>query len=41
MESIVPALSRRAGGRALLLGGATISMLGYVSGMVLAVPRAL
>jgi amino acid transporter len=28
-------------GRALLLGGAAISMLGYVSGMILAVPRAL
>jgi APA family basic amino acid/polyamine antiporter len=29
------------GGRALLLGGATLSMFGYVSGMTLAVPRAL
>jgi amino acid transporter len=28
-------------GRALLLGGAAVSMLGYVSGMILAVPRAL
>jgi basic amino acid/polyamine antiporter, APA family len=29
------------GGRTLLLGGAAVSMLGYVSGMILAVPRAL
>jgi APA family basic amino acid/polyamine antiporter len=28
-------------GRTLLLGGATVSMFGYVSGMILAVPRAL
>ncbi len=28
-------------GRALLLGGATVSMFGYVSGMTLAIPRAL
>jgi len=28
-------------GRTLLLGGAALSMLGYVSGMILAVPRAL